>query len=157
MQRQEPGPQQDVSSEGGSASVPVPVPKDSSTRDATREQEDAFVCLSVQVKGAKGLEHSLALFVESECIDDFKWEDDGPRVTISKRQCISQLPDNLIFHLKRFELNFDTFRREKVNDSFLFPMYLNMLPHTKEGLKPLFPSQPVEAPSPPLHPSSRYQ
>ena len=151
MQRQEPAPQQDMSSEGSIVSVPVP--NNSSARDTVREQEDAFVCLSMQVKGAKGLEHSLALFVESECIDDFKWEDEGPRVTISKRQCISQLSDNLIFHLKRFELNFDTFRREKVNDCFSFPMYLNMLPFTKEGLKPLSPSDSHS----PLHPSSYYQ
>ena len=101
-----------------------------------REQEDPFVCLSLQVKDAKGLEHSLAQFVEGEKIEDYQWDDDGPRVTISKRQCISQLSDTLIFHLKRFELNFDTFRREKVNDSFSFPMYLNMLPYTKEGLTP---------------------
>ena len=39
-----------------------------------------------------------------------------------------------MFHLKRFELNFDTFRREKVNDAFPFPKFLNMYPYTKEGL-----------------------
>ena len=99
-----------------------------------REQEDPFFCLSMQVKDARGLEHSLAQFVEGEKISDYQWDDTGPRVTISKRQCISQLSDTLIFHLKRFELNFDTFRREKVNDSFSFPMHLNMLPYTKEGL-----------------------
>ena len=43
-------------------------------------------------------------------------------------------PDTLMFHLKRFELNFDTFRREKVNDAFPFPKFLNMYPYTKEGL-----------------------
>ena len=99
-----------------------------------REQEDPFFCLSMQVKDARGLEHSLTQFVEGEKISDYQWDDTGPRVTISKRQCISQLSDTLIFHLKRFELNFDTFRREKVNDSFSFPMHLNMLPYTKEGL-----------------------
>ena len=99
-----------------------------------REQEDPFFCLSMQVKDARGLEHSLAQFVEGEKISDYQWDDAGPRVTISKRQCISQLSDTLIFHLKRFELNFDTFRREKVNDAFSFPKHLNMLPYTKEGL-----------------------
>ena len=99
-----------------------------------REQEDPFFCLSMQVKDARGLEHSLAQFVEGEKISDYQWDDTGPRVTISKRQCVSQLSDTLIFHLKRFELNFDTFRREKVNDAFSFPMHLNMLPYTKEGL-----------------------
>ena len=99
-----------------------------------REKEDPFVCLSLQVKGTKGLEHSLSQFVEGEQISDYQWEDSEPRVTVSKRQCISELSDTLIFHLKRFELNFDYFRREKVNDSFPFPTYLNMLPYTKEGL-----------------------
>jgi hypothetical protein len=55
-------------------------------------------------------------------------------VNIARRQCLALLPEVLIFHLKRFEMNYDTFRREKVNDSFSFPTHLNMLPYTKEGL-----------------------
>eukprot|EP01038_Epipyxis_sp_PR26KG_P010058 gene10058-13518_t len=99
-----------------------------------REQEESFVCISLQVKDCRDLQFSLAKFVEGEQISDYQWEEGAKRENITKRQCISELPDTLIFHLKRFELNFDTFRREKVNDSFPFPVELNMLPYTKEGL-----------------------
>jgi ubiquitin carboxyl-terminal hydrolase 34 len=53
-------------------------------------------------------------------------------VDITKFQCFSELNDSIVFHLKRFEINFDTFRREKVNDSFPFPKMINMKPFTKE-------------------------
>ena len=56
-----------------------------------REQEDPFVCLSLQVKDARGLEDSLLKFVQGEQISDYKWDDHGPRVNIIKRQCLSQL------------------------------------------------------------------
>ena len=99
-----------------------------------REQSESFFCLSLEVKGLKNLEQSLSKFVEGEQIPDFLWEEGAPRANITKRQCISRLSDTLILHLKRFELNFDTFRREKVNDAFAFPLQLDMLPYTKEGL-----------------------
>jgi ubiquitin C-terminal hydrolase len=100
-----------------------------------REQNEGFVCISVAIKGCETLEKSLAKFVEGEQIAGYQWEDGLPRVNITKRQCIARTSDTLIFHLKRFELNFDTFRREKVNDAFAFPMRLNMFPYTKYGLE----------------------
>lgn len=99
-----------------------------------REQNEGFVCISLEVKGCVDLERSLAKFVEGEQIGGYLWEEGLPRENITKRQCIAQLSDTLIFHLKRFELNFDTFRREKVNDAFAFPLRINMRRFTKEGL-----------------------
>lgn len=99
-----------------------------------REQNEGFMCISLDVKGCENLEKSLAKFVEGEQISGYLWEDGQPRENITKRQCIASIPDALIFHLKRFELNFDTFRREKVNDAFAFPLRINMHPYTKEGL-----------------------
>lgn len=99
-----------------------------------REQEESFVCISLEVKNSKDLVTSLGKFVQGEEISDYLWEDNCPRVTITKRQVISELSDMVIFHLKRFELNFDTFHREKVNDSFSFPQNLNLFPFTKEGV-----------------------
>ena len=102
-----------------------------------REQEESFVCISLEVKGVKNLEESLERFVAGEQINDYLWNESdksSARENITKRQCISQLSNSIIFHLKRFELNFDTFRREKVNDLFPFPLTLDMRPYTKEGL-----------------------
>lgn len=100
-----------------------------------REHNEGFVCISLEVKGCKNLEYSLSKFVAGEQIADFAWEENAPRANITKRQCIAEMSDMLVLHLKRFELNFDTFRREKVNDSFEFPLRINMLPYTKEGLE----------------------
>lgn len=100
-----------------------------------REYFENFVTLSVDVKGCcNGLEQSLSKFTAGERICDYTWKEGEPKVDIWKRQCIHQLPNNLIFHLKRFELNFDTFLREKVNDSFPFPFVLDMYPYTRHGV-----------------------
>ena len=74
----------------GGRSVASDTPVNSINLDV-REQEDPFVCLSLQVKDARGLEDSLMKFVQGEQISDFKWDDHGPRVNIIKRQCLSQL------------------------------------------------------------------
>lgn len=98
-----------------------------------RESDEPFYCLSLRVEGIPDVERSLEDFVQGETIPDYAWNE-TERVAIVKRQCISVLPQTLILHLKRFELNFDTFMREKINTEFKFPMHLNMFPYTKQGL-----------------------
>jgi len=51
-----------------------------------------------------------------------------------KRQVLHILPNTIFFHLKRFELNFETFRHEKSNQRFEFPEEINLEPYTREGL-----------------------
>eukprot|EP01035_Chromulina_nebulosa_P018175 gene18175-23833_t len=107
------------------------------TDNSIKERTESFVCLSVDVKGSKGLQDSLNKYIQGEYINEFQWDNENgtsDRVTIMKRQCISDLSNVLIFHLKRFELNFDTFLREKVNDFFPFPKILDMYPYTREGI-----------------------
>ena len=99
-----------------------------------REQSEDFVCVSLDVKGMHNLESSLSKFVTWEQINGFQWDDSSPRINIIKRQCFSEISDTIIFHLKRFELNFDTFRREKVNDEFMFPLKIDLYPYTRSYL-----------------------
>jgi hypothetical protein len=109
------------------------------TSDNLRESSEPFVCISLDVKGCSDLQSSLQKFVAGESFSDYCWEPGEPRVTITKRQCIlnDKLPLAMIFHLKRFEFNLDTFLREKVNDEFSFPVHtpLDAFPYTKEGLQ----------------------
>lgn len=42
-------------------------------------------------------------------------------VTDCSRTCLKSAPDNLIFHLKRFDFDFTDFSRKKVNEHFAFP------------------------------------
>ncbi|RYH32606.1 hypothetical protein EON65_00275 [archaeon] len=107
----------------------------SMTEHGVREQEEAFNVISLDVKSCGNIRNSLQQFIKYEVIADYEWKENQPRVNIVKRQCISTLSDTVIFHLKRFELNFDTFIREKVNDMFEFPTVLDLHPYTKMGLK----------------------
>lgn len=56
------------------------------------------------------------------------------KVTAEKRTCVYSLPDHLIVHLKRFEFNFDTLSKVKVNDRFEFPHSFSIQEYTREGL-----------------------
>lgn len=51
-----------------------------------------------------------------------------------KRACIKILPNTLILHLKRFEFDFDSMKKIKVNSYCEFPTELNMEPYTTVGL-----------------------
>ena len=47
---------------------------------------------------------------------------------------MSEMGPTLVINLKRFEYNFQTDRREKINDYCSFPELLDLTPWTKEGI-----------------------
>ena len=50
------------------------------------------------------------------------------------RACLRDVPDNLIFHLKRFDFDMVTMTRNKINDEFQFPEHIDMSPFNVEYL-----------------------
>lgn len=52
------------------------------------------------------------------------------KVNTLKRICIKKLPNHLILVLKRFEFDFDTMTKAKVNDACEFPLEINMESYT---------------------------
>jgi ubiquitin carboxyl-terminal hydrolase 34 len=50
------------------------------------------------------------------------------------RACLKDVPDNLIFHLKRFDFNLRTMQRSKINDYFSFPHRIDMRPYKVEHI-----------------------
>jgi ubiquitin carboxyl-terminal hydrolase 34 len=54
------------------------------------------------------------------------------------------MPDNLIFHLKRFDFNLRTLQRSKINDYFSFPSKVDMRPYTIEHLSDPSEDQPED-------------
>jgi ubiquitin carboxyl-terminal hydrolase 9/24 len=56
-------------------------------------------------------------------------------VTALRRVCIKTLPNTLIIVLRRFEFNYDTMRRKKINDYIEFPFEIDMEPYTQEGIE----------------------
>jgi hypothetical protein len=82
-------------------------------------------------------QESLELLVSSELLtgDNKVLDPDLEKKVEATRRCaIQELPDTLIIHLKRFQFDVETLTRTKVNDYCSFPLELDMLPYTVEGL-----------------------
>ena len=56
------------------------------------------------------------------------------KINTLKRCCIKRMPNVLFLVLKRFEFNFDTMSKFKVNDYCEFPMAIDMSPFSQEFL-----------------------
>jgi len=102
-----------------------------------KERSEDFYAISVNVKNKKSLQESLESFVQGEMLEGDNAYLCGvcnKKVDTLKRTCLKTLPNTAIFHLKRFEFNFDTMQKVKLNDRFEFPRKLNLKPYTREGL-----------------------
>jgi ubiquitin C-terminal hydrolase len=101
------------------------------------EREEPFYHISLEVKNKLNIQQSLDMFVRSDLLEGdnaYLCEKCGKKVSAAKRTCLASLPDTLIIHLKRFELDYDTLDKLKVNDSCSFPLLLELAPYTKEHL-----------------------
>ncbi|KAL1796630.1 hypothetical protein ACET3X_005170 [Alternaria dauci] len=89
------------------------------------ERMEPFFAVQCDVQGKSTLQESLQAFVRGDVMEGdnkYKCESCGGRyVGAVKRTCFKEVPDNLIFHLKRFEFDLADFSRRKVYDHFEFP------------------------------------
>lgn len=97
-------------------------------------------CLSVQlqVKNKKSIHEGLEDYVEGDLLENdnaYQCDFCETKVTALRRVCIKYLPNTLVLVLRRFEFDFDTMNRVKVNDYCEFPFELDMEPYTQEGLQ----------------------
>jgi len=102
------------------------------------ERDEALVILPLEIKDKKSIIDSLNSFVEGEPLEGenaYQCDHCEAKVSALKRSCIRHLPNVLILALRRFEFNYDTMQRVKLNDYCEFPMDLNMKPYTLEGLE----------------------
>ena len=97
------------------------------------EREEQFMAIPLQVKNKKSILEGLETFVEGEMLEGdnayFCEKCEVKRDTL-KRCTIKRLPNVLFLELKRFEFNFDTMQKYKVNDYCSFPMDLDMKPYS---------------------------
>ncbi|KAK7970335.1 Ubiquitin carboxyl-terminal hydrolase [Apiospora saccharicola] len=101
------------------------------------ERMEPFSAIQCDIKGKSGLESSLQAYVDGEIMEGdnkYKCETCDRHVDAVKRACLKDIPDNLIFHLKRFDFNLRTLQRSKINDYFPFPSKIDMQPYTIEHL-----------------------
>lgn len=101
------------------------------------EREEPFSAIQCDIKGKASLDESLQAYVEGEIMQgDNKYfcSGCGRHVDAVKRACLKDVPDNLIFHLKRFDFDMVTMMRSKINDEFKFPRLIDMTPYKVEYL-----------------------
>ncbi|CEG36029.1 ubiquitin carboxyl-terminal hydrolase partial [Plasmopara halstedii] len=111
------------------------LPKDCGHR---YEREEPFIRLELQIRGKESIEESLSAFVEGELMDgDNKVECElcATKKAAVRRTCFGSLPNLLILHLKRFDLDYTTFETVKLNNRCSFPMRLSMKPYSKAGIE----------------------
>ncbi|KEF63510.1 uncharacterized protein A1O9_01488 [Exophiala aquamarina CBS 119918] len=97
------------------------------------ERLEPFSAVQVEIKGKARLEDSLRAYVEGEVLqgeNKYSCTSCGRHVDAVKRACLKDVPDHLIFNLKRFDYDIMTGMRAKVNDEFQFPDTLDIAPYT---------------------------
>ncbi|KAI1179999.1 hypothetical protein F4777DRAFT_574284 [Nemania sp. FL0916] len=105
--------------------------------DHISERIEPFSAIQCDIKGKTNLEESLQAYVDGEIMEGdnkYKCSTCDRHVDAVKRACLKDLPDNLIFHLKRFDFNLRLLQRSKINDYFPFPNKIDMQPYTVEHL-----------------------
>ena len=103
------------------------------------ETLQSFKALDVDIEGVSTLETALQKMVEGEAMvapNQLSCDDCQTKVDAVRRSCIKTLPNILVLHLKRFQLDFTTFQPYKLNSRLEFPYEtpLNMYPYTVRGL-----------------------
>lgn len=101
------------------------------------ERLEPFSAIQCDIKGKSSLQESLEAYVEGEIMggdNKYKCSTCDRHVDAVKRACLKDIPDNLIFHLKRFDFNLRSLTRNKINDFFSFPTHIDMRPYTVEHL-----------------------
>ena len=120
----------------GGLQVTELIGKDSCTHRS--ERHEPFLTLPVQVKNKKSLHESLESFVEGEVLEGdnaYQCDHCEAKVTALRRVSIKHLPNIFVVAMRRFDFDFDTMERAKVNDYCEFPLELDMEPYTQEGLE----------------------
>jgi len=102
------------------------------------QREELSLALPLDVKGCKSLEDCLDSFVKEDILEGdnrYYCESYNKSIRASKKYLLKKLPQTLILILKRFEFNYLTMQKQKVNSYCEFPFDLNLYKWTYEGKK----------------------
>ena len=100
-------------------------------------RETEFLTLSLDVKGRTSIKQSLEKFVEGELLDGenlYSCDNCNKKVKAFKRESFKHLPNKILITLKRFEFNYETMTKHKVNSYCEFPETLEMRPYSSDSL-----------------------
>ena len=93
--------------------------------------------INLDIKNKKNIQEALDLYIKDDILEGenkYFCEKHNKKIKVKKRCCIKSLPNNLIITLKRFEFDYYTMTRLKLNDYFEFPMELNLKNWTRQGI-----------------------
>ena len=96
-----------------------------------RGRQDQFRDIHLEVRGMKSISQMLDAFVAGENLDGVECEVCNGRYTHKKALAIGKIPRILTLQLKRFDLDYNTWQRVKLNDQVEIPKTLDMLPYLK--------------------------
>ena len=105
----------------------------------TSFRSEPFYALPLNVKNKPSVAASLEQFITGETLEGdnaYLCQTCKKKVRTLKRVVVKSLPEILVLNLKRFEFNFDTMTKTKLNDLVAFPHVdaLDMEPFTAEGI-----------------------
>ena len=101
-------------------------------------RQENFLKIELIIRGKEKIEDSLADHVKGELMDGencIMCDVCNEKKATTRRTCLDNLPNLLILHLKRFDLDFQTFETVKLNNKMEFPTKLNMFKYTREGME----------------------
>lgn len=101
-------------------------------------RKESFLKLELIIRNKESIDESLKELVQGELMDGdnkINCEVCTQKKATVRRTCLDTLPNTLIIHLKRFDLDFNTFETVKLNSKLEFPMKLNLLKYTKDGIE----------------------
>ena len=93
---------------------------------STRPEQ--YLSLPLDIKNKQTLQEALDLFVKEECLEGdnmVKSDEHEKKFRASKKCVINHLPKTVVLNLKRFEFNYNTMLKEKLNDYCEFPLNIN--------------------------------
>ncbi|OMJ71338.1 hypothetical protein SteCoe_30490 [Stentor coeruleus] len=102
-----------------------------------KERNEDMLSVQLDVKSKSGLIDSLKTFIAGEILQGdnaYFCDECKKKVSTLMRNSIKYLPNFLVFALRRFEFNYDTMTRSKIDDYFEFPFEVCMKEYTTEYL-----------------------
>ena len=101
-------------------------------------RQESFLKIELIIRGKENINDSLSDLVAGELMDGdnkINCEVCTKKKVTTRRTCFDTLPNTLILHLKRFDLDFTTFETVKLNNRLAFELNLNLMKYTKEGIE----------------------
>lgn len=101
------------------------------------ERDEDFYAVTLDIKNKKTLQEALDLYIKPDVLEgDNKYhcEQYDRKISAQRRTYLKDLSNTVVINLKRFEFDYNTMQRFKVNDYCEFPERINFKRWTKEGI-----------------------